>query len=299
VTQASEPKGRGAAQASGMRAARRRASGKAASGNGARYLIILLVLGITLVPMLYLILGGFRSTAQINTSPNGLPHPWVWSNYAAVLTSSVFWQAVGNSAVIAVVATGLAVVLGSTAAFALSRYTFRGRETLYMLFTAGLLFTLNTAALPLFLLLQRINLLDNLFGVALPEAAFSLPITIVILRPFMRAIPGELEDAAVVDGATRIRFFWKILLPLSRPALITVGILAFVTSWNNYLLPLVVFTSPDHFTLPLAVANFESTYTEDTARVFAFTALSMIPALAVFVFAQRKLVGGLVGAIKA
>jgi raffinose/stachyose/melibiose transport system permease protein len=264
----------------------------------AGYLVILLVLAITLVPMLYLIVGGFRTTAQLNSSPTGLPHPWVWSNYASVLTSSTFWDAVGNSVVIAVVATGLAVALGAMAAFALSRYSFPGREALYLLFVAGLLFPANLAALPLFLLLQRIGLLDNLLGVALPEAAFSLPVTIVILRPFMRAIPGELQDAAVVDGATRIRFFLRILLPLSRPALITVGILAFITSWNAYLLPLVVFNTQAHFPLPLAVATFQSTYTQDTARVFAFTALSMVPALAIFVFAQRKLVGGLVGAVK-
>ena len=248
--------------------------------------------------MLYMIVGGFSTTAQLNANPNSLPHPWVWSNYATIATSSLFWQAVANSVLIAVVATGLAVALGSMAAFALSRYTFRGREGVYLLFVVGLLFPLNTAALPLFLQLQQMGLNDNLLGVALPEAAFSLPVTIVILRPFMRAIPGELEDAAIVDGATRIRFFLRILLPLSRPALITVGILAFVTSWNAYLLPLVIFSSQDHYTLPLAVANFQSTYTQDTARVYAFTALSMIPALAIFVFAQRKLVGGLVGAIR-
>jgi raffinose/stachyose/melibiose transport system permease protein len=264
----------------------------------AGYLIILLVLALTIAPMLYMIVGGFSSTAQLNADPNALPHPWVWSNYASIATSSLFWQAVANSVVVALVATGLAVAFGSMAAFALSRYAFRGREGFYLLFVAGLLFPLNTAALPLFLLLQQIGLNDNLFGVALPEAAFSLPVTIVILRPFMRAIPAELEDAAIVDGATRIRFFLRILLPLSRPALITVGILAFVTSWNSYLLPLVVFSSQNHYTLPLAVANFQSTYTQDTARVYSFTALSMIPALAIFIFAQRKLVGGLVGAIR-
>jgi raffinose/stachyose/melibiose transport system permease protein len=260
--------------------------------------VILLVLAITVAPMLYMIVGGFSTTAQLNADPNALPHPWVWGNYATIATSALFWQAVYNSMVIAVIATGLAVALGSMAAFALSRYTFRGREGLFLLFVAGLLFPLNTAALPLFLQLQQLGLNDNLFGVALPEAAFSLPVTIVIMRPFMRSIPGELEDAAIVDGATRIRFFLRILVPLSRPALITVGILAFVTSWNAYLLPLVIFTSQDHYTLPLAVANFQSTYTQDTARVYAFTALSMIPALAIFVFAQRKLVGGLVGAIR-
>ena len=262
------------------------------------YLVILIVLAITLVPMLYLILSGFRTTGQLGTNPNGLPHPWVWSNYASILSSAIFWRAVENSAIIAAVATVLAVVLGSMAGFALSRYDFRGREGLYLVFVAGLLFPLNTAALPLFLMLQKIGLNDNLFGVALPEAAFSLPVTIIILRPFMRAIPGELQDAATVDGATRIRFFVRILLPLSRPALVTVGILAFVTSWNTYLLPLIVFSTPSHYTLPLAVAMFQSQYSTDTAKVFAYTALSMIPALAIFTFAQRQLVGGLVGAIR-
>jgi hypothetical protein len=118
----------------------------------AGYLLILAVLAITLLPMLYLIMSGFRTTGQLGSNPNGLPHPWVWDNYATILTSAAFWQGVENSAIIAVVATALAVVLGSMAAFALSRY---------------------------------------MFGVALPEAAFSLPVTIVILRPFMRAIPGE------------------------------------------------------------------------------------------------------------
>ncbi len=262
------------------------------------WLVILVILAVTLVPMLYVILGGFRSTAQLNNDPAGLPHPWLWSNYASVLSSATFWHAVGSSAVIAVVATSTAVTLGSMAAFALSRYEFRGREGIYLLFLMGLLFPANAAALPLFLLLQQIGLLDNVFGVALPEAAFQLPVTILILRPFMRAIPGELEDAAVVDGAGRFGFFLRILVPLSRPALTTVGILAFVVSWNAYLLPLVVFTSQSKYPLPLAVATFQSTYTQNTAAVFAFTALSMVPALALFVFAQRKLVGALSGALK-
>ena len=137
------------------------------------------------------------------------------------------------------------------AAFALSRYTFRGREAPVPAVRGRAAVPLNAASLPLYLLLDKIGLLDNLFGVALPEAAFSLPITIVILRPFMRAIPGELEDAAVVDGASRLRFFLRILLPLSRPALVTVAMLAFVTSWNAYLLPLLRVHQPAHYTLPL------------------------------------------------
>jgi len=259
------------------------------------YLVALVIIAITLVPMLYVIVGGFRTTAQLNVAPTGLPHPWVWQNYQAILTSATFWQNLGNSALISVVVTSLAVGLGAMASFGLARYKFPGREAWYMVFAIGLLFPPNVASLPVYFLDKQVHLLDNWLGVALPEAAFALPITIIILRPFMRAVPGELEDAAVVDGATRITFFLRILIPLSRPALMTVAILAFVTSWNAYLLPLLVFTTPTHFTLPLGVATFQSTYSQDTASVFAFTALSMLPALAFFVLAQRRIVGGLSG----
>lgn len=275
--------------------AARRLARKARPVTPLSYLVALVVVALTLVPMLYVIVGGFRTTAQLNASPTGLPHPWVWHNYEAILTSGTFWENLGNSALIGIVVTVLAVGLGSMASFALSRYEFRGREVWYMLFAVGLLFPANVAALPVYLLDNRINLLDNWLGVALPEAAFSLPITIIILRPFMRSIPGELEDAAIVDGATRFGFFLRILIPLSRPALMTVAVLAFVTSWNAYLLPLLVFITPSHYTLPLGVANFQSTYSQDTASVFAFTALSMLPALAFFALAQRRIVGGLSG----
>lgn len=264
----------------------------------ATYLVSIVLLGITVIPMLFVIGDGFRTTGDINSSPVGVPHPWDWSNYASVLGSAPFWQFLGNSALISGVATIIAVVLGSMAAFALSRYEFRGREGLFTLFVSGLLFPIAAAALPLYLLLQHLHLLDNQFGVAIPEAAFSLAITIFILRPFMRAIPGELEDATLVDGASRIRFFLQILIPLSRPAIITVALLAFVNSWNQYLLPLLVFTTQTHFTLPLGVATYQTQYSQNTAVIFAFTAVSMIPCLGIFVWAERYLVAGAAGAVK-
>lgn len=263
-----------------------------------RYLAAILIVGVTLAPLLFVILGGFRTNAQINENPVALPSPWAFTNYLDILASSSFWVFLLNSALIAVSSTVIAVGLGSMAAFALSRYQFRGRETLYSMFTVGLLFPLGVAILPVYLLLRQLHLLESWIGVALPQAAFALPVTIIILRPFMAAIPSEIEDAAVVDGATRLGFFWRILLPLSRPALVTVCVLAFITSWNGYLLPLLVFNDPAHFTLPLGVATFQSQYAQDTASIFAFTALSMVPALVFFVFAERQIVGGLTGSVK-
>ncbi|MEW2504748.1 carbohydrate ABC transporter permease [Amycolatopsis sp. NPDC047767] len=264
----------------------------------ASYVAAVVVVVVTVVPLLFVALGGFRTNGQLNRDPAGLPGPWVWDNYRSVITSPDFWRFLGNSALIAVIATVLAVSLGSMAAFALSRYVFKGREAVYALFTLGLLFPLGVATLPLYLWLRQLGLLENPLGVAIPEAAFSLPVTIVILRPFMHAVPGELEDAAVLDGASRLGFFWRIMLPLSAPALTTVAVLAFVTSWNAYLLPLLVFNDTAHFTLPLGVATFQSQYSQDTARVLAFTALSMVPALGFFVVAQRRIVGGLTGSVK-
>jgi raffinose/stachyose/melibiose transport system permease protein len=264
----------------------------------AAYVTAGIIAAVTIVPLLYVFIGGFRTTAQINASPSGLPHPWVLDNYRAIVTSPLFWHFLFNSAVIACATTAITVTFGSMAAFALSRYAFRGREAWYALFTMGLLFPLSVAALPLYLWLRDLHLLENDLGVILPEAAFSMSITIVILRPFMRDIPGELEDAAFVDGTTRLGFFWKILIPLSRPALATVAILTFVTSWNFFLLPLLVFNDQTHFTLPLGAAAFQTQYSQDTARVLAFSALSILPTLLFFAAAERRIVGALSGAVK-
>ena len=264
----------------------------------ATYLVAIVAFGLTVVPLLFVVVDGFRTNGDINNSPAGWPHPWVAGNYTSILTSAPFWEFLGNSALIAAVATTLTLVLGSMAALALSQYEFKGREFFYTVFVSGILFPIGVGALPLYLLLQRLSLLDNQFGVALPEAAFALPFTMIILRPFLRAIPGELREAALVDGASRFRYFGQILLPLAKPALITVGLLAFVTSWNQYLLPLLVLQTSSHFTLPLGTYTFQTQYSQNDAGIMAFTAMAMVPALGVFMFAQRYIVAGAAGAVK-
>lgn len=260
--------------------------------------VALAVVAVTLAPVAYAVVSGFRTTGQLAADPVALPDPWVLTNYTSVLTSSSFWRMTLNSTLIGVVTTALVVVTGVMAAYALSRYEFRGREVLYTLFTLGLLFPLTVAILPLFLLLRDLDLTSSPLGVALPQAAFALPMTIVILRPFLRALPVELEDAAAVDGCSRLGFFWRIALPLSMPALVTVGVLAFVASWNAYMLPLLVLDQESAYTLPLGVATFSTQYTQDTAAVLAFTSMAMLPALLFFLLAERRIVGGLTGAVK-
>jgi raffinose/stachyose/melibiose transport system permease protein len=267
-------------------------------GSPITYVLALTIAAISIAPVAYVILGGFRTTGQIAADPAGLPHPWVWSTYANVVKQARFWNQLLNSTIIAVATTLGVLVLGVCASFVLARYRFRGRELLYTYFTIGLLFPAAAGILPLYLLLRDLNLANSYLGVIIPQIAFQLPITVVILRPFLAAFPAELEDAAQIDGADRLGFFWRILLPLSRPALVTVGVLAFVASWNSFLLPLIVLQDQDLFTIPLGVQNFSAQFSQDTAGILAYTSLAMMPALLFFTLAERQIVGGIQGAVK-
>jgi len=264
-----------------------------------RWIVLLGVAAIIVVPVVYAALGGFRDAPQLAADPVGLPDPWVWSNYTDPLTSASFWIQLRNSLVVATISTVLVVLFGALAAFVIARREFPGREVAYTLFTLGLLFPVTVAILPLLLLVRDLGLLDNPLGLALPQAAFGLPLTIIILRPFFRSIPKELEDAAAIDGCGPLGFFARILLPLSRPVLVTVAVLAIVSSWNQFLLPLVLLSDADKWTLPLGLTNFSTQYTTDTAKILAYTTLALIPALGFYLVAERQLVGGLTsGSVK-
>ncbi|MEU8421344.1 carbohydrate ABC transporter permease [Micromonospora sp. NPDC048835] len=262
------------------------------------HLVCVVVGALIVVPVWFGVLGGFKDNGQLSTNPLGMPDPWVPSNYTDILASGVFWRQLGNSLLIAATSTLIVVGAAALAAFVFARYAFRGREFLVTLFAIGLMFPFAVAILPLFVLLRGLGLLDNPLGVILPQAAFGLPITIIILRQFFRTIPAEVEEAAVLDGCGPFGFFWRVLLPMARPALATVSVLAVVTSWNNFMLPLVVFTDQSWWTLPVGVQAFQGQYTADSARVLAYVVLSMLPALGFYAVAERQLIGGLTGSVK-
>jgi raffinose/stachyose/melibiose transport system permease protein len=268
-----------------------------------RYAVLVAVAAAILIPIVYAVLGGFKTNGQLAADPGAIiPNPWILENYADVIfgaNAAVFWREAANSLIVATVAVGLTVGLASLAAFVFARMRFRGREAMYLLFVFGLLFPSAVAILPLYILIRQLGLSGSLLGVALPQAAFALPLTVIILRPFFRSIPAELEDAARIDGCSSFGFFWRVLLPLARPALATVSVLAIVGTWNAFLLPLILLNGADQWTLPLGVMNFSTEYSADKARVLAYTVVSLVPAVLFYAFAERQLVGGLTaGAVK-
>lgn len=262
------------------------------------YFIALLFIGVCIAPVLYIVIGGFRTNSQISTSPAGLPHPWVIGNYISVLKSVTFWGEFANSVIVALASTVGTVALGLMVSFVLARYDFKLKGAMYSLFAAGLMFPLVIAITPLYIVVKDLGLVDSLFGVIIPQIAFGLPTTVIILVPFLRAIPNEIEEAAAIDGTSRLGFFFRMVIPLSLPGVVTVGILGFIGSWNNYVLPLYILNSEANYTLPLGVQQFSTQYSVDTAKVLAFTSLAMLPALIFFAIFEKKIVGGLTGAVK-
>jgi raffinose/stachyose/melibiose transport system permease protein len=287
----------------GRTARRLRVTGSPSIAGTAAWLILLAVAIAILIPILYAVLGGFKTNGQLVGDPvSVIPDPWVFTNYTDVLVgddAGTFWLEAFNSLLIAVVSVTVTVTFSALAAFVFARFTFRGREPLFTLFVLGLLFPSAVAILPLYILVRDVGLTGNPLGVALPQAAFALPLTIVILRPFFRSIPRELEDAARIDGCGSFGFFWRVLLPLARPALATVSILAVVATWNAFMLPLILLNGADQWTLPLGVMNFSSQYGQDQARVLAFTVVAILPAIAFYAIAERQLISGLTaGSVK-
>jgi len=264
-----------------------------------QYFVLSLVVLIVIVPIVMIIFGALKTRGEFMTRPYTLPIPLNWENYAKVLRMPVFWSMLRNSLLIMLVATIGVVLISSLTAFVFSRMKFRGQNLLFNFFTLGLMFPITIAILPVYLIVRQIGLTNNLWGVILVQTSFHLSICIVILRSFFMAIPSELQDAAYIDGCNAFGFFWRILLPLSRPALAAVASLTMVASWNDLLVPLVLINKEKLWTLPLGTMQFQGQYGMDLALIAAFVTLSAVPAVIFYLFAERQIISGLTaGAIK-
>ncbi|WP_244488134.1 carbohydrate ABC transporter permease [Aureimonas sp. Leaf454] len=254
---------------------------------------------VVLVPLLTTAIGGFKSLGDLRVNPFGLPAEWQWANYWDILSSQRYWQMLGNSLFIATLTVVLTVAAASMAAFTLAHIRFFGASFLMNYFLVGLMFPIATAILPLFIRIRDLGLLDSYLGVVLPQVAFGLGMSILLLRNFFKNVPRELFDAAFVDGSGYIRFFWHVTLPLSRPILATVAIVAFVNSWNNYIMPLIMLNSQDKFPWPLGIMIYQGEFSTDWQLVLAFITLTILPTVIVFFAAQKHIVAGLTaGAVK-
>ena len=264
-----------------------------------QYAILIIFVLIIFVPILIMIWGGMKTRGEFATYPYQPPNPIRWENYIGILSTDTFWIMLRNSLIVTVGTVVGVVFFASLAAFIFARTQFRGKEVLFNYLTIGLLFPISVAVLPEYILLRQVGLLDTYWAIIVPQIAFGLSLNIMILRGFFQSIPAELQDAASIDGCTTFDFFWRILLPLARPAIAAVAVLSMVTSWNEIFLHLLVLNSEDKWTLPLGTMQFMGQYVSDWALVLAFVTLTMIPAIIFYFLAERQIVSGLTaGAFK-
>lgn len=263
------------------------------------YASLFVVAAVVLLPLLTTALGGFKTLGDLRVHPFGLPTEWQWANYTDILTSTRYWQMLGNSFLIATLTVALTLVVAAMAAFTFAHVKFFGSGFLLNYFLIGLMFPVATAILPLFIRIRDLGLLDTYWGVVLPQVAFGLGMSILLFRRFFQNVPAELFDAAFVDGCGYLGYFWHITLPLSRPILATVGIIAFVASWNSYLLPLILLNTEGKYPWPLGIMVYQGEYSKDWQLILAFITLTILPTIIVFFAAQKHIVAGLTaGAVK-
>jgi len=264
-----------------------------------QYIVLSLFVLVIIVPIVMIVFGALKSRGEFMTQPYTPPIPPNWDNITKILGQGSFWKMLLNSLIVMVGTTGLVVLLCSLAAFVFARMEFRGKGLAFNLFTVGLMFPINVAILPVFLLLRQMGLNNHLEGVILVQTAFQLSGNILLLRGFFAAIPVELQDAALIDGCTPAGFFWRILLPLARPSLAAIAALTMIVSWNDLLVPLVILDDDVLWTLPLGTMQFQGQYGQDLALVAAFLTLSAIPTIIFYAVAERQIVSGLTaGALK-
>ena len=254
---------------------------------------------IVLLPIAYMFIASFKSVSDFFMNPYGLPSSWEWTNYIRAYDEANISVTFPNSVIVTFLSVSFSTLLAAAASFGISQMSKKVASPLYFIFVVGMMIPVQMIILPLFILLRQIGVFGTLWSVILPYTAFGLPLAVLILVPFFAALPSSLSDAARIDGAGEWRIFWSILLPLTRPALISVAILNGVWMWNEFFIPLIVTTKPEIYTLPLGIISFIGSYSTEWGLLFASVSIASIIVIVVYVKLTKYFVEGLsAGAVK-
>jgi multiple sugar transport system permease protein len=262
------------------------------------HLLLLAGAGITAAPLAWMVSASFMAPGEANTVPPPLlPAVPTLANYVALFTRIDIARHFLNSLFITVTATVVSVIVNAQAGYAFAKLAFRGRDSLLRSLSFALVVPAQVGMLPLFLLLREMGLVNTYMGAMIPYLASVF--AIFLMRQYALSLPGELLDAARVDGAGEFRIFWTIIFPLVRPILVTLAAFTFLSAWNDFMWPLIVLSDSPKYTLPVALANLVGEHVQDTELMMAGSVLTVLPALAVFLVFQRAYVRGiLAGGVK-
>lgn len=246
---------------------------------------------LVLIPIVWAVLSSLKSPQELaQRPPTLLPTDPTFGGYTEALTAFDFPRYFLNSAIVTVVATLLTLVVNSMAAYALSKYNFRGRDALFVITLATIMIPLQVIFLPVYQVVSSLGLVNTLWGMIIPAAA--TPTGVFLLRQYMLSLPDDLIEAARIDGAGEWRIFARIILPLCRPALAVVAIFSVIWRWNDFLWPLIVAQDESVYTLPVALARFSGQLVVPFHLVLAMSVLSIVPVVLLFLLLQKQIIAG-------
>ena len=248
---------------------------------------------ITTYPVVWLVLTSLKYPFEVFDNPLGLPRDWVFENYVTAWTQAGVGRLAQNSLYVAVISTVLAMFVAATTSFALSRFNFRLKSPIFAYIMFGFMVPGSVLLVPLAVFTRRIGLYDSLLGLAIVYAAIGVPWNTFFLSAFMATIPRELEEAAVIDGAGMWRVFWSVILPLSRPGLVTLATLHTLSSWNEFILALLLTISQENRTLPVGMSLLIAQFYANYPALAAAVVMSLVPSVLFFLLLQRYVVEGL------
>ncbi|MEU4793208.1 carbohydrate ABC transporter permease [Micromonospora tulbaghiae] len=250
----------------------------------------------TVLPLAWMVLSSLKSNGEIIAEPWGLPEALRFDNWSRAWTSAHIGRFFFNSLVVVAGSLSLTMLLGATAAYVFARYEFRGRQVVYYLFVGGMMFPVFLALVPLFFVVRSVGLLGTWPGLILVYTAYSLPFTVFFLTAFFRTLPTSIAEAALIDGCGHFRLFFRVMLPMARPGLISVGIFNFLSHWNQFLLPQVLLPGDGRDRMlaqGLSSLAVSQGYAGDYAQLFAGLTIAVLPVLVVYVAFQRQVQSGL------
>lgn len=253
---------------------------------------------VTLFPLFWMVSASVMTTGEATTlPPHVVPHAPTLAQYRELFLRLNIGRAFLSSAIVATVVTVGSVLFGSMAGYAFAKLRFRGRERTFGLLLIALVIPPQVGMLPLFLLMKQLHLVNTYWGAIIPSLATVFGI--FLIRQFMLSVPQELLEAARIDGAGEWRIYWSVVLPLARPILATLATFMFMSTWNDFMWPLIILSDQAHYTLPVALASLSGEHVQDVELMMAGSVVTVLPVLALFVVLQRQYISGIMaGSVK-
>ena len=264
-----------------------------------KWFIIILFAVYAVFPFLWLILASLKTNQELLDDPFKLPAVFQFNNYTQAIEEAGLLQLILNSLVISSSATFLNVLLSSMCAFAIARHMFWGKNVLFLMISSGILIPLNALIIPYFAIINFLNLYDTRTGLILVYCAVGLPVSTFILTEFFKSIPKEIEEVSVLDGCNFFQRYFRIMIPLSIPGLMTAGTFQFILCWNEFIYAMLLTSSTEIRTIQFGISYFTNQFFSDYVGMFAAVVVSILPSITVFILFQERVITGLTaGSVK-